>query len=181
MPCRQSEKEHGHDLHQPHQAKGEGRVGALIELPADGDGEHLLPQRPKEAGEGEEAEVAQAQHRVGVVWLGGAGRGGWRSLLVNGTHARSLPPWIPLTYPSCRRAALACVPTAILLGPPMPAIPSDKIAYVLKQLRHQQGRQNPIPQRFLRPAPGGEQFIIATAVRATASTHTIAVAVVHAP
>ena len=50
-------------------------VGALVEFPTDGDGEHLLAQRPDEAPHEVEEKIAIAQDGVGMFRLGCGGNG----------------------------------------------------------------------------------------------------------
>ena len=67
MPGGQREQKHRDHLHQPHEAERQRRTGALVNFPADGDGEHLLAERRHEPANEIKREVPVPENGIRIV------------------------------------------------------------------------------------------------------------------
>ena len=67
MPRRKGKQEHGQHLRETDQTQRQSRLRALVEFPADSDGEHLLAERGNEPAEEVQAEITVAEDCIGAV------------------------------------------------------------------------------------------------------------------
>ena len=85
LPGRQRQQQHGQELGQPRESERGRGVGALVQLPADGDGLDLAADAGQDAAGQQQAVIAATEGRVGVVGfrhglLGGGRQGGFGAL-----------------------------------------------------------------------------------------------------